>query len=101
MRALHGGMHRPPRSVKRAWLAQRSLGLQNVGSLRLRSGGGEAALVLTAYTSVEASKLEHDRPPTPNQRRKHSINHPTSMFQLLESTVGEAGLCWARHGSTK
>ena len=32
---------------------------------------------------VEARRSEHGRLRTPNQRRKTSINHPTSMFQLL------------------
>ena len=30
---------------------------------------------------VEARKFEHERPHTPNQRSKASINHPTSMYQ--------------------
>ena len=36
-------------------------------------------------TVVEARKLEHDRPPSPNQNKeeKPSINQPTSMFQLV------------------
>ena len=38
--------------------------------------------------AVAAIQLEHDRPPIPNQRTKKNQDehHPTSIFQVLEST---------------
>ena len=42
--------------------------------------------LLLAHT-VEARKLEHDSPATPNERRRASTNHPASMFQFSESIV--------------
>ena len=44
------------------------------------------------YSTVEARRLEHDRPPTPNRRKeKASMNHPTSMFQRFWSLLR---YCW-------
>ena len=42
--------------------------------------------------AVEARHLEHERLPFPNQRKTANINHPTSMFHFLESTVAPAVL---------
>ena len=46
---------------------------------------------------VEARKLEFDRPPTPNQRKKEN-HHPTSMFQLFgvcrKEVLGKSAKEW-------
>ena len=37
--------------------------------------------------TVEATTFEHDRPPTPKQRKKESQHNPTSVFQLFGARI--------------
>ena len=59
----------------------------------IRSSRGVSRNDWVSTPTAEARKLERDRPPTPKQRKKEtSINHLTSVFQLLESSVSTGRL---------
>ena len=80
-----------------AWtLNQRTdLGTQtkskNIVGIQYSDTRTKVSTFLPYSCSEEARKFEHDRPPSPKQRkRKARINRPTSMFQLSQvyGTVG-------------